>query len=60
MGGDDQSRTSRRPRLQALPVTVLMPRGQLLAVDDWISGQAVTISRSEAIRQLIDKGLKAK
>jgi hypothetical protein len=50
-----------RPRIDATPVTVRMPPGELVAVDQWIKGKpAPKPTRPEAIRRLVELGLKAK
>ena len=42
------------------PQVVRMPDEQLEAIDDWIEAQGEKISRPEAIRRLVEIGLKAK
>jgi hypothetical protein len=42
------------------PQVVRMHDEQLEAIDDWIAAQGQKISRPEAIRRLVELGLKAK
>jgi hypothetical protein len=42
------------------PQIVRMRDGQLAAIDEWIGAQGEKISRPEAIRRLVELGLKAK
>ena len=42
------------------PQVVRMHDDQLEAIDDWIEAQGEKISRPEAIRRLVEIGLKAK
>ena len=42
------------------PQVVRMHDEQLEAIDDWIEAQGEKISRPEAIRRLVEIGLKAK
>jgi hypothetical protein len=42
------------------PQVVRMHDQQLEAIDDWIEAQGEKISRPEAIRRLVELGLKAK
>ena len=49
-----------RPPVGAIPVLVRIPPAEMLPIDDWISDQKVFMSRPEAIRRLVDLGLKAK
>ena len=42
------------------PQVVRMHDEQLDAIDDWIAAQGEKISRPEAIRRLVEIGLKAK
>jgi hypothetical protein len=42
------------------PQVVRMQDEQLEAIDDWIAAQGEKISRPEAIRRLVEKGLRAK
>jgi len=48
-----------RPAVNATPVTVRLPPDQLAALDAWIARQAESLSRPEAMRRLIEKGLVA-
>jgi hypothetical protein len=49
-----------RPPVGAIPVLVRIPPGEMLPIDDWIAGQKTPTSRPEAIRRLVEIGLKAK
>jgi hypothetical protein len=42
------------------PQVVRMHDDQLAAIDDWVEKQGTRISRPEAIRRLVEIGLKAK
>jgi hypothetical protein len=47
-----------RPVVDSEPVNVRIERQQLAALDDWRRGQSDLPSRPEAIRRLIELGLK--
>jgi hypothetical protein len=47
-----------RPFVDSEPVTVRVERNQMIALDDWRRLQADLPSRPEAIRRLIELGLK--
>ena len=49
-----------RPPVGAIPVLVRIPPAEMLPIDDWISDQTNYLSRPEAIRRLVELGLKAK
>jgi hypothetical protein len=49
-----------RPRVGAIPVLVRIPPAEMLPIDDWISEYKGSISRPEAIRRLVEFGLKVK
>jgi hypothetical protein len=49
-----------RPPVNAVPVLVRVPPAELEPIDNWISKQKEPISRPEAIRRLVELGLKAK
>jgi cytochrome c553 len=59
----EKKRGRGRPSKEVTPVLVRLPNDQVDALDKWIvrqkSGDAA-LSRPEAIRQLIELGLKAK
>jgi hypothetical protein len=48
-----------RPVVDSEPVTVRMERQQLVALDNWRREQTDLPSRPEAIRRLIEVGLRA-
>ncbi len=41
-------------------VTMRMPAGLIAAVEVWAAGQGASVGRSEAIRRLVEIGLKAR
>jgi hypothetical protein len=49
-----------RPPVGAIPVLVRIPPAEMLPIDDWISEHKGSISRPEAIRRLVELGLKVK
>jgi hypothetical protein len=49
-----------RPPVGAIPVLVRMPPAEMLPIDYWISDQPAYVSRPEAIRRLVELGLKVK
>jgi hypothetical protein len=49
-----------RPPVGAIPVLVRIPPTEMLPIDDWISEQSNYVSRPEAIRRLVELGLKRK
>jgi hypothetical protein len=50
-----------RPATGQDPVTAIRLSGEMrAAVDDWAAKRAVKLGRSEAIRRLVEIGLKAK
>jgi hypothetical protein len=49
-----------RPPIGAIPVLVRIPPLEMRPIDDWISEHKGFISRPEAIRRLVEIGLKAK
>jgi hypothetical protein len=49
-----------RPPVGAIPVLVRIPPAEMQPIDDWISEQKGFISRPEAIRRLVELGLKVK
>jgi hypothetical protein len=48
-----------RPTIDSEAVNVRMERVQIVALDDWRRGQSDLPSRPEAVRRLIELGLKA-
>lgn len=46
------------PTGQGTPIMVRVQPDQLTALDAWIEHQPDTLSRPEAVRRLIEKGLK--
>jgi hypothetical protein len=56
-----KKRPQGRPRIDATPVMVRMPPAELEGADLWIRGRPEPKpSRPEAIRHLVELGLKAK
>jgi hypothetical protein len=49
-----------RPPVGAIPVLVRIPPAEILPIDNWIAEQEVFTSRPEAVRRLVELGLKAK
>jgi hypothetical protein len=49
-----------RPPVNAVPVLVRIPPAEIEPIDLWISKQKPSPSRPEAIRRLVEIGLKAK
>jgi hypothetical protein len=49
-----------RPPVNAVPVLVRIPPAEIGPIDTWISKQKPKPSRPEAIRRLVELGLKAK
>jgi hypothetical protein len=49
-----------RPPVNSVAILVRVPPGELEPIDAWISGQKGELSRPEAIRRLVEVGLKAK
>jgi hypothetical protein len=49
-----------RPPVGAIPVLVRIPPAEMQPIDDWISKQSGFRSRPEAIRRLVELGLKVK
>jgi hypothetical protein len=49
-----------RPHIGAIPVLVRVPPVEMQPIDNWISEQKTYVSRPEAIRRLVELGLKAK
>jgi hypothetical protein len=49
-----------RPPVGAIPVLVRIPPAEMQPIDNWISKQNGFLSRPEAIRRLVELGLKAK
>jgi hypothetical protein len=49
-----------RPAVGAIPVLVRIPPAEMQLIDDWISDQKGFTSRPEAVRRLVEVGLKAK
>ena len=46
--------------LKDLRIPVMMAASEVAAIDDWRRKQPELLSRSEAIRQLVELGLKSK
>jgi len=55
---DVRKRGKGRPAINAVPVTVRIPPNQLSALDAWIDHQPGELSRPEAVRRLMEIGLK--
>lgn len=49
-----------RPRVGATPIMVRMPPNELKNLDKWIGRQGEAPTRPEAIRRLVELGLRAK
>jgi hypothetical protein len=49
-----------RPPVGAIPVLVRIPPAEMLPIDNWVSNQDKFLTRPEAIRRLVELGLKAK
>ena len=49
-----------RPRVGAILIGVRVPPAGVAELDDWIEKHAPDLSRPEAIRRLVELGLKAK
>jgi hypothetical protein len=49
-----------RPRVGAILIGVRVPPADVAALDTWIKTHTPGLSRSEAIRRLVELGLKAK
>jgi hypothetical protein len=49
-----------RPPVGAIPVLVRIPPAEMKPIDDWASNQDKFLSRPEAIRRLVELGLRAK
>jgi hypothetical protein len=49
-----------RPPVNSVPILVRIPPAELEPIDEWISDQSGELSRPEAIRRLVEIGLKAK
>jgi hypothetical protein len=49
-----------RPPVNAVPVLVRIPPAEIEPIDAWISKQKPEPSRPEAIRRLVEIGLKGK
>jgi hypothetical protein len=49
-----------RPPVGAIPVLVRIPPTEMLPIDAWISEKGDHVSRPEAIRRLVELGLKQK
>jgi hypothetical protein len=47
-----------RPPVGATPIMVRMPPAELGALDNWIGSQTDELSRPEAIRRLVELGLR--
>jgi hypothetical protein len=56
-----RKKTIGRPRVDAMPVMVRIPPDELALLDAWIKAKPVPKpSRPEAIRRLVELGLKVK
>jgi hypothetical protein len=53
-------RSPKRPGQSGTPVLVRWHEDQLALIDAWRAQQPFYVSRPEAIRQIVEKGLKAK
>jgi hypothetical protein len=49
-----------RPRIDAVPVNTRFPPDELDELDAWIAKQKEPLTRPEAVRRLVEIGLKAK
>jgi hypothetical protein len=49
-----------RPPVGAIPVLVRIPPAEMLPIDNWVSNQDKFLTRPEAIRRLVELGLRAK
>jgi hypothetical protein len=49
-----------RPPVGAIPVLVRIPPAEMQPIDDWVSNQDKFLSRPEAIRRLVELGLKVR
>jgi hypothetical protein len=49
-----------RPPVNSVPILVRVPPDELEPIDKWISAQRDELSRPEAIRRLVEIGLKVK
>jgi hypothetical protein len=49
-----------RPPVNAVPVLVRIPPAEIEPINEWIARQKPAPSRPEAIRRLVELGLKAK
>jgi hypothetical protein len=47
-----------RPPVHAVPILVRVPPAELKPIDAWIERHGLAISRPEAIRRLVELGLK--
>ena len=47
-----------RPRVGAIPVLVRIPPADMEPIDKWIAEQKGYVTRPEAIRRLVELGLK--
>jgi hypothetical protein len=57
---DIRKRRIGRPPVNAVPVLVRIPPAEIEPIDAWIAKQKEPPSRPEAIRRLVELGLKAK
>jgi hypothetical protein len=49
-----------RPRVDAVPVNTRFPPEELDKLDGWIAKQKEPLTRPQAVRRLVEIGLKAK
>jgi hypothetical protein len=57
---DNRKKRVGRPRVGAVLIGVRVPPADLAVLDAWIKMNAPDLSRPEAIRRLVELGLKAK
>jgi hypothetical protein len=60
MSNSDVTKRRGRPATgKGTPITVRLGRDELELLDGWIEGNGAALSRPEAIRRLMEKGLAA-
>jgi hypothetical protein len=57
---DNRKKPIGRPKVGAILIGVRVPPANVAALDAWIKKHAPDLSRPEAIRRLVELGLKAK
>ncbi|MGE3745575.1 MAG: hypothetical protein AB7G25_07695 [Sphingomonadaceae bacterium] len=58
MTASSDIKSPKRPGQSGTPIMLRLQPDQLAALDAWIEHQPDTLSRPEAVRRLIEKGLK--